>query len=200
MKFRTHILSLLLTVSICVELCLISTKTTAECEIILQNKETAILELTDTVNIMEQQNSTYQQQIDTLTAEISTLRQEVERIDKPDRGGEERGERRMMEVTAYDLSYQSCGKYPDHPLYGITASGAYVKEWYTVAAGKSIPFGTKIYIPYFADKPNGGIFTVQDRGGGIGDDQIDVYMADYDDCMEFGRRELEVYILGEEEE
>lgn len=111
MKPIRYITALLLTVSICVGLCLISSQKAVECEIILQNKETAILELTDTVNIIEQQNGTYQQQIDTLTAEISTLRQEFERMDKPDRG-EPRGEKRIMEVTAYDLSYQSCQSTP----------------------------------------------------------------------------------------
>lgn len=198
MKPIRYITALLLTVSICVGLCLISSQKYRECEIILENKETAILELANTVNIMKQQNGTYQQQIDTLTAEITALRKEFERMDKPDRG-EPRGEKRIMEVTAYDLSYQSCQKYPDDPLYGVTASGEYVKEWYTVAAGPEIPFGTQIYIPFFKDKPNSGIFTVQDRGGGIDNGQIDVYIKDYNECMEFGRRKLEVYILGEVE-
>lgn len=109
--------------------------------------------------------------------------------------GESRGEKRTMEVTAYDLSYQSCGKYPDHPLYGITASGKHVEKWNTIAAGPELPFGTKVYIPYFKDKPNKGIFTVMDRGGAIKDGRLDVYMESYETCMEFGRQQLEVYIL-----
>lgn len=201
MKPIRYITALLLTVSICVSLCLISVQKTADNITTLREEnnalKTQIRALVSKVDSTEQATEAYHEQIDTLTAEITTLQKEFERMDKPDRG-EPRGEKRIMEVTAYDLSYQSCQKYPDDPLYGITASGAYVKEWYTVAAGKSIPFGTKIYIPYFADKPNGGIFTVKDRGGGIDDGQIDVYMADYDACMEFGRRRLEVYILGAE--
>jgi 3D (Asp-Asp-Asp) domain-containing protein len=100
-----------------------------------------------------------------------------------------------MEVTAYDLSYESCGKLPNHPEYGITASGEPVKEWYTVAAGKELKFGTRVYIPYFADKPNGGVFVVQDRGGGVGNGQLDVYIEDNASCMEFGRRKLEVWVI-----
>lgn len=100
-----------------------------------------------------------------------------------------------LEATAYTLREEECGKSIDHPQYGITASGNKVEAWNTVAMDKSIPFGTKIYIPYFADKPNKGIFTVHDRGGLIKSNNIDIYMEDLSDALEFGRRELEVYIL-----
>lgn len=133
--------------------------------------------------------------IDTMNNQITALKEQIDRkADKSDRSGE-RGTKIFMELTAYDLSYQSCGKYSDHPEYGISASGQKVKEWCTIAAGKSIPFGTQIYIPYFANKPNKGIFTVQDRGSAIKDGRIDVYIGNHADCMDFGRRQLEVYIL-----
>jgi 3D (Asp-Asp-Asp) domain-containing protein len=132
----------------------------------------------------------YRQVVTGLTEAIEQERQEVE---KADRGAE--GECRIMTVTAYDLSVESCGKAPGHPEYGITASGARVKEWYTVAAGSELPFGTQIYIPYFAEMPNNGVFVVQDRGGSIKDDCIDVYIADNAACWEFGRRELEVWVM-----
>jgi len=170
-------------------LVLLSAQNVAKCESILLNKESAILELTDTVNIMEQQNNTYQAQIDTLTQNIEILRRQ---IDKQDRGGE-RGERRIMEVTAYWEG--SCGKAKSDPLYGITASGERVKEWFTIAAGKELPMGTKVYIPHFRDKPNKGIFTVKDRGGMITNGHLDIYMTTAAACFEFGRQQLEVYIL-----
>jgi 3D (Asp-Asp-Asp) domain-containing protein len=183
-------------------LCLASVQTTSEKAVTLSAENEALKTKIDgmslKINTTEKVTEEYREQISTLKQEVNSLRQEVERMDKPGRGGEGRGQRRTMEVTAYDLSYQSCQKYSDDPMYGITASGESVKEWYTVAAGPDIKFGTEIYIPYFEDKPNGGIFTVQDRGGGIDNGQIDVYMKDYNDCMEFGRRELEVYILGAE--
>ncbi|MCX7773376.1 MAG: 3D domain-containing protein [Clostridia bacterium] len=110
-----------------------------------------------------------------------------------------RGERKIRSVTmrvkAYDLSYASCKKLPSHPEYGITASGSRVKEWYTVAAGPGIPFGTRIYIPYFKDKPNGGVFVVQDRGNAVKDNCLDVFMQSHKACMQFGVRNLEIYIL-----
>lgn len=101
----------------------------------------------------------------------------------------------VMWVTAYTAGPESTGKTPNHPLYGITASGKKVKEWHTIAAGKSIPFGTKIYIPEFRDKPNGGIFVVEDRGGKVGDNELDVYMESIEEALKWGRRKLKVYIL-----
>lgn len=75
-----------------------------------------------------------------------------------------------------------------------TASGALAKAWYTVAAGKGYPMGTIIYIPYFKDQPNGGWFVVQDRGGAISNNKIDIYMNTYNECITFGRRNIECYI------
>lgn len=78
--------------------------------------------------------------------------------------------------------------------YEKTASGVNATAWYTVAAGKDYPMGTIIYIPYFSSGPNGGWFVVQDRGGAITNNKIDVYMSTYNECVTFGRRNLECYI------
>lgn len=103
----------------------------------------------------------------------------------------------IFEVTAYTLREEECGKAPDHPEYGITASGKYVTAWQTIAGPKSLPFGTKVYIPFFKDKPNGGWFIVEDRGGAIVEGHLDVYMENLSEALNFGRRKLEVYILEE---
>ena len=99
---------------------------------------------------------------------------------------------KTLNTSAYTAS--TCDKLPSHPAYGITASGAKVKAWYTVAAGKSYPMGTIIYIPALKNKPNGGWFVVQDRGGAIKDHKLDIYMSTYNECIQFGRRNLECYI------
>lgn len=95
------------------------------------------------------------------------------------------------EVTAYTL--QECGKAPDHPYYGVTASGMKATKYHTIAA--DLPFGTKLYIPYFKDWPNKGIFVVEDRGGAIKGKRLDVYFGENEvsQALEFGRRKLEVY-------
>lgn len=96
----------------------------------------------------------------------------------------------VYEVTAYTAGYESTGKRPGDPLYGVTASGAYVKENHTIACPKSMAFGTRIYIPYFDNT-----FTCEDRGGAITTGKIDVYMPSLQDALDFGRRKLEVLIL-----
>lgn len=75
-----------------------------------------------------------------------------------------------------------------------TACGATASAWYTVAAGRGYPAGTVIYIPYFANKPNGGWFVVQDTGGAITNNHLDIWMDSMSECMSFGRRNLECYI------
>jgi 3D (Asp-Asp-Asp) domain-containing protein len=195
LTFSKYILVCVLTVSLCVVLYLSSEQNRHEWESILPELELACTTSQGHIDKLTQDNAALSAQISTLSAEISSLRQEVERKqDKADRGGE-RGTRRIMSVTAYDLSVESCGKLPNHPEYGITASGVPVKEWYTVASGPELPFGTKIFIPFFADKPNGGVFTVQDRGSAVKDGCIDVYIADNAACWEFGRQRLEVWVM-----
>jgi len=95
-----------------------------------------------------------------------------------------------LNASAYTAS--TCGKAPTDPGYGRTASGNMATALYTVATSSDIPIGTRIYIPYFASYPNGGWFTVEDRGVYSG--QIDIYMDTYNECIQFGRRNLECYI------
>ncbi len=97
-----------------------------------------------------------------------------------------------LNVSAYTAS--TCGKAPSDPNYERTASGAIASSWYTVAAGPGIPMGTIIYVPYFASQPNGGWFVVEDRGGAITNNKLDVYMDTVSECYSFGRRNLECYI------
>ncbi len=99
---------------------------------------------------------------------------------------------RTLNTSAYTAS--TCGKSKNSKGYGVTASGKKASAWYTVAAGKSYPIGTVIYVPAFKNKPNGGWFVVQDRGGAISNNRLDVYMSTYNECIKFGRRNLKCYI------
>ncbi len=94
-----------------------------------------------------------------------------------------------INTSAYCSCARCCGK-----SNGITSSGAPAKEWYTIAAGGGIPIGTVVYIPALADKPNGGWFVVEDRGGAISNNKIDIFMGSHAAAIQFGRRSLECYI------
>jgi 3D (Asp-Asp-Asp) domain-containing protein len=94
-----------------------------------------------------------------------------------------------VEATAY--CPESC-----YPYDGTTtADGSTPQEYHTIAASSDIPFGTKVYIPYFKNESNGGIFEVEDRGGAIKGDIIDIFFDTYDEAIHFGRRNLTIYIL-----
>lgn len=92
-------------------------------------------------------------------------------------------------TSAYCSCSKCCGK-----TTGITASGARASAWYTIAAGKGYKLGTVIYIPAFSNKPNGGWFVVQDRGGAISNSKLDVYMGSHSEALQFGRKTLECYV------
>lgn len=94
-----------------------------------------------------------------------------------------------MNASAYCSCMSCCGK-----TNGITASGAKASSWYTLAAGKGIPMGTIVYIPALSNTPNGGWFVVQDRGGAISNNRIDIYMNSHGEAINFGRRNLQCYL------
>ncbi len=94
-----------------------------------------------------------------------------------------------LNTSAYCACVRCTGK-----TNGITSSGARAKEWYTVAAGSGYPIGTVIYIPALENKPNGGWFVVEDRGGAISNNRIDIYMGSHGSAITFGRRNLECHI------
>lgn len=96
---------------------------------------------------------------------------------------------KSFNTSAYCSCSKCCGK-----STGITASGARASAWYTVAAGKGYKIGTVIYIPALANKPNGGWFVVQDRGGAISNSKLDIYMDSHSSALQYGRKTLECYV------
>lgn len=73
----------------------------------------------------------------------------------------------------------------------ITFTGTVPEVGRTIAVDPNIiPLGSKVYIPQF-----NRVFIAEDTGGKIKGLRIDVYMEDYDTCMEFGFRDIDIYIL-----
>lgn len=96
---------------------------------------------------------------------------------------------KSFNTSAYCSCAKCCGK-----STGITSSGAKASSWYTVAAGKGYPIGTIIYIPALKNKPNGGWFVVQDRGGAISNSKLDIFVGSHSQALQFGRKTLEAYV------
>jgi len=146
-------------------------------------------------NILADQVQELQTRIESIMTDLAEVTKLTDRAGDSSRGMDEPI---IATVTAYDLS--ECGKEPGHPEYGITASGRPVREWYTCAAAPMFPFGTVLYIPYFKDAPNRGVFVVEDRGSGVVDNGrygpcVDIYLKEHDEVEAFGGKALEVYVL-----
>jgi 3D (Asp-Asp-Asp) domain-containing protein len=100
-----------------------------------------------------------------------------------------------FEFTAYGPCEKCCGKYgrnrpidEDGNLLVYTASGELAKEGVTIAADTDIlPFGSKVIVDSHE-------YIVQDRGGVIKGNKIDVYFENHQDALEFGVQYKEVFI------
>lgn len=72
----------------------------------------------------------------------------------------------------------------------ITATGT-VPKWGTIAVDpKVIPYGTRVYIPQFDQ-----YFIAEDCGGGIKGNKIDIFMNSESQCIDWGKRTIDVYIV-----
>lgn len=89
----------------------------------------------------------------------------------------------LFTLTAYCPCSLCCGKSD-----GITASGTIATEGRTIAADTSIlPFGTEVYI-------NGQAYVVEDRGGAVKGNKLDIFFNDHEEALQFGvKRDVEVF-------
>lgn len=99
-------------------------------------------------------------------------------------------------ATAYCPCEICCGKWalnrPDGIVY--TASGAIAEEGVTIAADWSVYSpGTILYIEGIGER------TVQDRGGAISGQKIDVFFNSHEDALRFGRQEVRIKVISDAE-
>ena len=85
-----------------------------------------------------------------------------------------------MEVTAYTSGPESTGKSPGDPNYGITKSGATAGPG-TLAAPEAY-MGRRMYVPGY------GWGTVQDTGGAIKGNRLDVWFPTVEEARQWRRR------------
>lgn len=98
-------------------------------------------------------------------------------------------------ATAYDLSFQSCGKRPGDRGYGITASGTYAQYGTVAVDPRVIPLGTRMFIESADGSFVYGYCVAEDTGGAIKGNKVDLFFNTNSECMQFGRRNVNVYIL-----
>lgn len=150
---------------------------------------------------MEKHNETiniYQEQITQQETEIKELEKKIKQLEKDLKAKKEvkaipavstnvasAGESWIWStVTAYCPCLKCCGK-----TNGITASGKKAKANHTIATSSKYKFGTKIEIAGY------GVYTVEDRGGAIQGDRIDIFFNTHEEALKFGRRTLKFRVV-----
>ena len=86
----------------------------------------------------------------------------------------------IYKITAYCSCAKCCGK-----TNGITAAGTKATAGRTIAASSKFALGTKLNI-------NGHTYTVEDRGGAIKGNKIDIYVNSHAEALAWGVRYLPV--------
>lgn len=104
----------------------------------------------------------------------------------------------QLEATAYCACYDCCGKYPGNKWYGITATGTRAKVGTIAVDPKVIPLGTEVYIEGLGGAKNYGFATAEDTGGAIKGKIIDLYFNTHKETVNWGRQQVNVYILKEQ--
>ena len=120
-------------------------------------------------------------EVETVSVENSGIEEKMTPLYYDDYGYGDYAAVLTMEATAYLPT--------DGDGYGITATG--IPATYGVAAVDPyvIPLGSRLYIPGYGEA------IAADTGGAIIGNRIDLCMESYDECMEFGRRNVTVYVL-----
>ena len=80
-------------------------------------------------------------------------------------------------ITYYCACTKCCGAYAT----GTTASGTHVQAGRTIAAPSRYAFGTKMKI-------FDNIYTVEDRGGAITGNKIDIYVDSHEEALRLGKQ------------
>lgn len=94
-------------------------------------------------------------------------------------------------ISAYTAGKESTGKGPGDPGYRITTSGKEVQEGRTVSADWSVlPAGTVIEIEGLP-----GIYVVEDTGGAIKGNRLDLYFEKLPDAIKWGRQKRVVRVV-----
>jgi len=103
-----------------------------------------------------------------------------------------------MKATAYTASLKDTGKSPEHPLFGITATGIKAKKGVIAVDPKVIPLYTKVYVEIIGSTPDYGYAIAADVGGAIKGNKIDLYYDSQEYVDKFGVKKVRVYILADQ--
>ena len=144
----------------------------------IQSNEAVIQSKNIDIHNLTQSNNEYAQTIESQQKELEQITSTIPH---------------MKYIGKFDASYY-CGEEYPHICgtgNGITASGAKAVSGITIAADTSIiPMGSYVYIEGV------GVRIVQDRGGGIKGNKLDIFVDKHDEALEKAvLRDADVWII-----
>lgn len=93
-------------------------------------------------------------------------------------------------VTYYCVCEKCCGKSPDHPAYGVTASGLRATPYVSVAVDPSvIPLGADVLVDY----GDGELEYYRSDDTGPKGNHIDLCVSSHEEALRLGVRAATVY-------
>ena len=99
------------------------------------------------------------------------------------------GNKKISKMAGIPMQVGATAYYGDT----ITSTGTKPIVGKTIAVDpKVIPYGTKVYIPQLNK-----VFIAEDCGSAIKGNRIDIFMNSYNECMEWGFKNITIYILQE---
>lgn len=106
----------------------------------------------------------------------------------------------IVQATAYDLSYASCGKYPGDSGYGITYSGTRARPGVIAVDPSVIPLHSNVYVESLDHTSDYGFAVAEDTGSAIKGNRIDLFIGSNSAALRYGRRNVRVYVLDDQVE
>lgn len=97
-----------------------------------------------------------------------------------------------FEATAYCPCALCCENWAGSPINKTTSIGVGAYQGNTIAVDPTqIPYGTKLYVDGV------GTFIASDCGGAIKKNRLDIYFANHNQALNFGRKQVNVYKINE---
>ena len=93
------------------------------------------------------------------------------------------------------LDFQATAYYCEPNAWNTTYTGTEARVGAIAVDPNFIPLGTKMYIVSADGQYVYGYCVAEDTGGAIKGKIVDLYFNTYDECIQFGRRDVKIYIL-----
>lgn len=164
--------------------------TTPEMEIILNNQKQIYIAKQEQIKA-EQRRIEEEKRLEELKRQEEIKREEQRKIEiartntVTSRGTDSsRGEWLEFSATSYCACSKCCGK-----ATGRTASGTIATQGRTIAMPSNYSFGTKIEIQGM------GVYVVEDRGGAIKSNKVDIFFNSHSEALKFGRKKVYLRVV-----